>query len=595
MRKKILFLFCCFCGLSVFSQENPQNISYERIYDFIDELANNKVIEINSHVKPYSRQLIAEKLQEAQSKDSLLNVRQREEVKFFLNDYALECDTVPTGYVKWTDNKKFTLSLFQPAFCYKQENNNFKMRIVPFIGADVYINKKGSIIHRYYGAELSADIMQHVAVWGSFRDHSYNGNHLKTGYFPTRNDKRNGARISQSSYLNLLPGCEYKEADYGGDYSDMRAGISAYTWWGSVSVLKDNLEWGDNYHGSNVISGRAPSFPMISLKLTPCKWFQLDYIHGWLVSNVIDSTNYYVQEESTKGGEVITTKQYRPRNKYIAANMMTFRPVKNLSLSLGNSIIYAENSVHAAFFLPIGYYKSIDHMQTKGLGTENQNSQIFFNISSRNLKHVHLYCSMYLDEFKLDRLKKGNSENNLFSYKVGTRISDFPLKNLSFTAEFTRSNIMNYKHSIQSLTWASNSYNLGSYLGDNSQDIYLALQYKPIRGLDFTLSYTNATKYNDYEYIRRDVGNAIAQKPYDEKVWKNDEICFNVLYEICNNIFIHLDLAWNNARAYDMSWKKSKAIVSENCLTEQQFLDKYTPKFYQGENFSAIFGVNIGF
>ena len=153
---------------------------------------------------------------------------------------------------------------------------------------------------------------------------------------------------------------------------------------------------------------------------------------------------------------------------------------------------------------------------------------------------------------------------------------------------------MNYKHSIQALTFASNSYCLGSYMGDNSQELYLALQYKPIRGLDITLSYVNAVKFNDYKYLRKDVGNAIAQKPFNEKVWKNDEISLDVLYELFNNVYLRMNLAYNNARGYDRSAKKD-AIVSENCLTAQQFLDKFTPRFYQGENFSAILGVNIGF
>ena len=40
--------------------------------------------------------------------------------------------------------------------------------------------------------------------------------------------------------------------------------------------------------------------PMITLQLTPCKWFQFDYFHAWLVSNVADSTYYYV-EQTTDG------------------------------------------------------------------------------------------------------------------------------------------------------------------------------------------------------------------------------------------------------------------------------------------------------
>ena len=133
--------------------------------------------------------------------------------------------------------------------------------------------------------------------------------------FPTAYDKISGAKITKPTFLNNLPGVEYKEANYGGDYSDMRGGIKAYTSWGSIGLVKDVITWGDNYNGSNIISGKAPSFPMVTLNLKPCKWFELNYIHGWLISNVLDSTHYYL-EESDQG---VLTKKYRPSNKFLAA------------------------------------------------------------------------------------------------------------------------------------------------------------------------------------------------------------------------------------------------------------------------------------
>jgi hypothetical protein len=77
------------------------------------------------------------------------------------------------------------------------------------------------------------------------------------------------------------------------------------------------------------------------------------------------------------------------------------------------------------------------------------------------------------------------------------------VKNLTAVAEYTYTNIITYKHSFNTLTYASNSYNLGHYLGDNSAEMYLALLYKPIRGLDLKLSFTDARKGNDFEYVRR--------------------------------------------------------------------------------------------
>ena len=113
---------------------------------------------------------------------------------------------------------------------------------------------------------------------------------------------------------------------------------------------------------------------MITLNLKPCKWFELNYIHGWLVSNVLDSTHYYVEENYTDSTSKI---HYRPANKFIAANMITFTPIRGLNISMGNSIIYSENNVQAGYFIPIAFYKSIDHLLTKGLKVENQNSQVF--------------------------------------------------------------------------------------------------------------------------------------------------------------------------------------------------------------------------
>ena len=585
--KKILVSFLILLSTAVVvAQDIPENIAYTQIYDFIDELAIDKVISINSVVKPYSRNFIAQKLVEAQAKDSVLTKRQKADLKFYLNDYALERDTVPTNRVSATDSKTFNLSLLQPAFHYYSPT--FKARITPILGMDILANQKGAITKRWFGAEFQATIVNHVSLYASYRDQSFNGTYLSDSEFPTAYDKISGAKITKPTFLNNLPGVEYKEANYGGDYSDMRGGIKAYTSWGSIGLVKDVITWGDNYNGSNIISGKAPSFPMVTLNLKPCKWFELNYIHGWLISNVLDSTNYYLEDYD----EGVVKKHYRPANKFLAANMLTFTPIQGLNLSLGNAIVYAENNVQAAYFIPIAYYKSIDHLMTKGLKTENQNSQIFFNVSSRNIKHLHLYGSMYIDEISWSRLKPSNPQQNPVSYKLGFNASNWPVKNLSVQGEFTRSNIINYKHSIQTLTWASNSYNMGSYLGDNSQDIYVAINYKPIRSLNLNLSYTNATKYNDYEYVRRQVGEAISQKPFNEKIWQNDLVAFKAVYEVVNNAYAIINVEWNNAQGYDLT---STPIASETRLTGQEYLNKFTPKLYHGENLTCTVGFSFGF
>lgn len=597
----------------VYAQRIPQAIEYSEIYDFIDELTSDGVILSNAAIKPYTRDAIARMLAEAQSRDSLLTQRQKDDLQFYMQDYALELDTLPVYYsyghrhvTQWITPVS-NLSLADPSLHILTKNKIFKMRVRPILGMDLYAGKKGLLTHRWYGAEIQMDIAHHLSIWGSIRDNSWNGNHLNssiynaTGYYDPFS-KSGGARIIRPEYLNNMPGLQYKEANYGGDFSDSRGGVSLYAWWGSISVQRERIQWGDAQHASNILSAHNPAVPMVSLQLTPCKWFQFDYFHAWLVSNVLDSTYYYSERQK----EGVTEREYRPANKFMAANMFTFMPIKYIQFSFGNSIVYAERNVQAAYFIPIAFFKSLDHLLTKGNRSENQNSQAFATISIRPTDHLRIYGSFFLDEFKLSRLKKSDPQKNPVSYLVGFNWSGWPVKGLSLRGEFMRSYIATYTHSIEVLSYKSNSFNMGHYMGDNAQSIFVQLAYRPVRGLRLTLDYTCDTKYNTYDYVRYNIGQIIAQKPFAEKIWRNDVVNFRAVYEVFNNCYAHIDLSYNNARAYapasarvegeDRGWNADG--TSQNLAgaeLEQYYLNKFSPVYFQGKNLTFTCGLSFGF
>ena len=575
------------------AQNIPVPLTQVKLYDFLDELLADGVLVHQTAVRPYSRKQVATMLLEAQDADSLLNIRQKRDLAFYLNEYALERDTMVSNYVQYTDYSTYNVSLADPQFSYRSKDNMFKMRLRPILGGNLLMSKKGVIFHRWYGAELQMDIAKHLSIWGSLRDNSWSGDWLSKTYFPTDNDRRLGARIHYGASqmqpaLMPIAGVQYKEANYGGDFSDSKGGISLYTWWGSISVQRENIRWGDAYHASNILSGRAPAAPMISLQLTPCKWFQFDYFHAWLVSNVVDSTYYYV-EETTNGA----VRNYRPMNKFMAANMFTFTPIKQLSISFGNSIIYAERSIQAAYFIPIAFYKSLDHLLTKGVRTQNQNSQAFASLSVRPVEHLHLYGSMFVDEIKFSRFKPSNKENNPLSYLVGFNWSGWPVKGLSLKAEFVRSYIASYIHSIEVLDYTTNSFDMGHYLGDNAQSIYAELAYRPIRGMLIKASYTNDTKYNSYAYLRNNISATIAQKPFDHAIFRNEVVQLDGVYEVHPNMYMTLTLQYNHARGFDNI--KTDALPSEDIGNAQYYLDKYMPRYFQGKNLSVSAAFSFGF
>jgi hypothetical protein len=248
----------------------------------------------------------------------------------------------------------------------------------------------------------------------------------------------------------------------------------------------------------------------------------------------------------------------------------------------------------------------LDHLLTKGINSENQNSQVFATISVRPTDHLRLYGSFFLDEFKLARLKKSEPQNNPISYLVGFNWSGWPVRGLSLRGEFIRSYIACYTHSIRTLDYTSNSYNMGHYMGDNSQSIFVQLAYRPVRSLRLMLDYTCDTKFNTYDYVRHNIGAIIAQKPFNDVIWRNDELNFRAVYEVFNNCYAHLDFSYNNARAFapasarvqgeDRGWyADGTSMELAGDELKNYYLNKYTPVYMQGANFSFTCGLSFGF
>ena len=555
---QILF-FLMFVFFTSLSQEVYQHVSNTSIYEFVDELANDGIVEINSVIKPYSRNYIAEKLSEAKLKPEKLNKRQQKELDFYLLEYKLEVDSLPDYNGKFDvfgKNKNLATSLNPLAISYKDKL--FSIAAKPIWGTRYFIKGSEYIYHRWGGAEAFAYVGKHWGFYASLRDN----NESKV--------------ISSPEFFTMRPGGAYKLTENGGgDYSEMRGGVT-YAWkWGSFGLVKDHNEWGNNYHGPMIMSDRAPSYAQIKLRIKPATWFELNYYHGWLVSMEVDSIRSYYSSNPPR--EVY-------RQKYIAANMFTFTPWKKLNVSIGNSIIYSDMNVNPAYLIPVMFYKSIDHTLNQDI--DNQNSQMFFDISSRNIKNVHLYGTFYIDELKVDRITDPDTYN-FYSTKVGVKTTNLLVQNLSVTIEYSMAMPINYQHRVPTLTYESNYYNMGYYLRDNSQEIYVSLGYKPIRGLHLNASYTLAQHGPDYKYIIG-VDEKVDSHPFMEEVkWQNQTLSFKASYEFINNAYLFFEIM-NMYTQGDIDIYQPGDVVYD-------YLDLYTPEFFQGDNNIITAGFNIGF
>jgi hypothetical protein len=255
--------------------------------------------------------------------------------------------------------------------------------------------------------------------------------------------------------------------------------------------------------------------------------------------------------------------------------MFSITPFDWINVSVGNSIIYSDMD-HPAYWIPLFIYKSVDHTlnATDHYGQAGQNSQLFGNISIRYIKHLNVYGSLFSDEIKFSRIGD-SSVHNFFSWKGGFQLSNFPLKNLSFTGEYTRTLPGPYQHPIDATTYASNRYNLGHYLGDNAEEMYARVVFKPIRGLHIKAEFSWA-KHGPYvEYI---TGTNVISAPFMERVaWENKSYALDVRYEVVSNVYIYVN------------------AMKSSVTGDSDLVNKWTPGYYQGDQLTLSAGFNVGF
>lgn len=538
---RLVLIFLVLFGFSASAQEVYVNVANTDLYDFLDELANVRVIELNTTVKPYSRTLIAKKLSEAAGQREKLNSRQQKELDFYLRDFNKEL--IPDKKF----NKRYDL------FYYK--DSLFTLSVNPILGLNYYSNDSGGFYHRWNGAELF----------------SYVGKNF--GFYASLRDNRETRRLSDPMYLNRFQASSYKpDTQGGGDFDEVRGGLT-YSWkWGSAGIVKEHYVWGDNYNGANIFSGHQPSFTSIRFSMNPVRWFNFNYYHGWLVSEVLDTARAYSAGPFVRIGM---------RPKWVAANMFTVTPVRGLNVSFGNSVIYSDQSINIGYLVPFFFYKTIDHHLTStGSNWLGQNSQMYFNISSRNVKNLHIYMSVFIDEIAIGRMTDSESHTNFVSGKLGARYSNLFNRNISLTAEYTRNNPGTYRHYIPTATFTTSNFNMGHYLGDNAEEIFLGLSVRPIARLLFEASVINARKGNNYTITgsSRDTLNNGKGLPFMEKVfWKNNTLAFNARYQIVND-------AWVFA-----------GVTQSDISGDPIIYPQYTMPNFRGKNMTINFGANVGF
>lgn len=463
MKKKLLLLTTYLLLLTsiLHAQTILEPVNYD-IYNFIDRLANKGIVKLDDVIKPISSKIIYKMLSDSKDNIHLTNL-EKTEIEFYLNEYGFEKELFEERDITKKSNF-FSKDNYERYRLYSYSDNLFKLNVSPILGYKTgsIENKKTS--HFWSGLRFEGYLSDFIGFNFSYRDNSETGDNIdRTKLFTDET----GIVISRVKPNSI-------------EYSEVRTNVSIDWKWGSATIGKDFINWGYGESGKLVLSNKAPSFPFIRLDIQPTDWLSFNYFHAWLNSDLVDTNSVYATflEKSNR---------FLFEEKYLALHSLTLNLNPNLTLSLGESIIYSDR-LEIAYLMPFMFFRLADHYLSKNSNDAGANSQFFLSVSSRNfVPNTHLYSTLFIDEITASDLFDKEKQRTQIAYNVGASFVDLPINNLTLTTEYTKIYPFVYNHYIPTQTYSSNSYILGDWMGHNSDRIYGSLNYSFIRGLQLKL------------------------------------------------------------------------------------------------------------
>jgi len=542
--KKILFFFFISAGSSVFAQTVFEPSS-STIYNLLNRLATKGIIEFNDEMKPLSRMELAQKLVEVTKYDSQLTVIEREEIEYFKKEFAPELASKGLNNMN-KEAQFFSIDDVTGFRFFLFRNDDFTFNLDPILGLNIKNRYEEVQTHRWNGLQL----------YGYFKNNwGFN--------FYFRDNEEQGERIDRTRAFSPLPGFNLSQSSSNTiEYVDVQ-GLVSYSWnSGNISIGKEYIEWGSGINGKVILSNKAPSFPFIKFEFSPINWLKFVYFHGWLHSALIDSST--IRTTAVEGRE-----SYSQREKFIAAHMISFYPLSNLSISLGESIVYSDK-LEFAYFIPILFFRAVDHYIHKDSSNTGDNAQLFFNTVYRNINlRTKLYATLFIDELSITNLLEGTNLSAI-GITAGVSFVDPVIKNSELSFEYTRLNPFVYMNSNDAQLFTSHDYQLGHWIGSNAHQFYAEYNQSFLRGLRMRI-------WGEYvQKGQKELPEEQYTLPYPELLYGDKltmtSLGLNLSYEILHNLFGQLYFTYSNT-------------TDENELR--------TPEYQLGRKYSV--GVSFGY
>ena len=524
MKIRLFFLFLFLLSNYFISAQVVFVDVHDNIYDFLETLSLKGAIDYDGQIKPLSRVYIAKMLDSAIVNSQLLTEIEKNDLEFYKKDYFYELAKIHNDIIvpelyylnSGTEGRFHFLSYMDSSFTITAD---------PVLSFETKKwSNKDHLISHYNGAISRGSINDNIGFGLYLNDLYEVGRYDSTRYF---SDKTGYSYRKQSaSQIN---------------YDEVCAALT-FSWkWGDFSLAKDYLEWGSGRSGQLILSDKAPSFPMIRLNVYPVDWLKFTYIQGYLNSGVIDSSTI------RDNAGIERPQHFSNVEKYIVAHMLTIKPWKNLSLSIGESVIYSDR-FEPIYLIPILFFRLADHYLTSAENDANGgNAQLFadcsFKITSIKSK---FYSTLFIDELSLTAILTNKQAPSAVGYTIGFEVADPIIKDIELNLEYTRINPFVYFHVDDAQAYSNYNYQLGHWIGSNSDQVHMSITKHFLRGLSLTAS---------YDYIRKGEQpslDSLRYQSYQNFLYgPNINYTFiglNLKYELIHKLFLKFEMNYTSIK-----------------------------------------------
>lgn len=545
--KIIILLLSVFVCTDMYSQSAFEPVDSD-VYDFLERLSIKGVISFDYEIKPVTRIEIAKILLKADENKILLTKIDTELLRFYLEDFLSEIAIIKKEFKEESEPAFLVTEKDKRLRLFEYADDDFSFYADPLISLSAESISSERLFIRRNGFNIYGYASNNWAYGLSFFDNEESGDNL---------DPDKDLSPERGTSITKL---KSKAFEY-----DVVTASAVYYWdTGSISLGKEYFKVGSARMGNVISSDKAPSFPFLRLDFKPVDWLRFFYFHGFLVSNVLDSS-------SLRFSEVPGRQAIADVPKFIALHSLSFYPNNNFSFTLGESIVYSDN-LQPIYFIPIMFFRVADHYLSRGNNSSTGNAQLFADASYINPSlRSKLYGSLFIDELSLNSLFEGGNLSAI-GYTLGLESRDVLIPNSTINIEYTRTNPFVYMNSVSSQSFANDDYNLGHWIGSNGDILSISYSQYLMRPLAITLKTWYMRKG------KKELSDEQYQTPYPDFLFGSQRTEFSFDIRIKYRPYHPLI-----AEAY----YKFARITDE--------LEERTPEFKLGSNHSFGLRVSYGF